>query len=87
MKKILSILTILLLSMNAVLADDIPQWSEFTPAGVNANDAYWAQRKAKFEQSLNQCKPYKGKDLKACYTQIREAEKTKTQSWKFRNQH
>jgi len=87
MKKFLCTLTVLLLGMTSVFAEEIPQWSEFTPEGVNADDAYWAQRKMKFEQSLNQCKPYKGKDLKACYAQVREAEKIKTQSWRFRNQH
>lgn len=87
MKNILCILTVLIFGISAVLADDIPQWSDFTPDGVNADDAYWTQRKIKFEQSLNQCRPYKGKDLKACYTQVKEAERMKTQSWKFKNQH
>lgn len=81
MKKFLSILILTVLTTGISFGAEVaPKWEEFAPQDASANDIYWVQRKAKFDQALKQCSFYQGKDLKACYNQIRETEKIKTQA-------
>lgn len=76
----------------AVVSAAEPQWEDFCPAPYRnldsskqytmKNKKYWQVRKNEFEKSVDQCTAnFAGDKLSACYEQIRETEKTRTDNW------
>ena len=69
-----------------------PEWTEFCPpkyceSNENAfsKDAtYWYKRRLQFNNALARCSVYQGKDLDACYAELRAAENRKNEVWDVR---
>ena len=81
-----------IMSMKVSAAVFAPEWTEFCPPRYcesNENkfskDAtYWYKRRLQFNNALAKCSAYKGKELDACYEELRAAENRKNEVWDVR---
>ena len=87
-----AILVSAVVAMKVSAAVFAPEWTEFCPPKYcesNENkfskDAtYWYKRRLQFNNALAKCSAYKGKDLDACYNELRAAENRKNEVWDVR---
>ncbi|MBQ3311999.1 hypothetical protein IJG72_07975 [bacterium] len=69
-----------------------PEWTEFCPPKYcesNENKfskdvTYWYKRRLQFNNALAKCSAYQGKQLDACYDELRAAENRKNEVWDVR---
>ena len=69
-----------------------PEWTEFCPPrycesneNMFSKDAtYWYKRRLQFNNALAKCAVYQGKQLDACYDELRAAENRKNEVWDVR---
>ncbi len=85
MKKTLTTL-LLLASTTTVFSETFfaPEWNDFAPSNFKninpegfhwtASGRYWAERKTKFDNRINQCNSLDGNAKTACYKELRDIE-------------
>ena len=65
-----------------------PKWTNFCPPqycnASQSDDAYWYNRRVRFEKQLAACTKLEGTQQALCYDQMNAAEMKKTQVWEIR---